>query len=75
MDEAFAAIAEKLCLELGECLTRHGYSLFHTDRQDALKGQITAVKSLDNPIRKLVGNSLNPFWNYLCFCLHSFSFP
>ncbi|XP_062856886.1 T-complex protein 11-like protein 1 [Trichomycterus rosablanca] len=61
VDEAFTAIAEKLCLELGECLTRHGFSPFHTDRQDALKGQITAVKSLDNPIRKLVDSRIQAY--------------
>lgn len=55
-DETFSAIGEKLCLELGECLTQHGFSPFHPDRQNALKGQIAAVKSQDNPIRKLVGN-------------------
>lgn len=57
-DETFTAIGEKLCLELGECLTQHGFSPFHPDKQNDLKGQIAAVKSQDNPIRKLVGKYL-----------------
>ncbi|TSQ92653.1 T-complex protein 11-like protein 1 [Bagarius yarrelli] len=60
-DETFAAIGEKLCLELGECLTRHGFSPFHPDRQNALKGQIAAVKSQDNPIRKLVDSRIQTY--------------
>ncbi|KAK2838431.1 hypothetical protein Q7C36_013245 [Tachysurus vachellii] len=60
-DETFTAIGEKLCLELGECLTRHGFSPFQPDRQNALKGQIAAVKSQDNPIRKLVDSRIQSF--------------
>ncbi|XP_053362283.1 T-complex protein 11-like protein 1 [Clarias gariepinus] len=60
-DEAFTAIGEKLCLELGECLTQHGFSPFHPDRQNTLKGQIAAVKSQDNPIRKLVDSRIQAY--------------
>ncbi|XP_036424005.1 T-complex protein 11-like protein 1 [Colossoma macropomum] len=61
VDETFAAIGEKLCLELGECLSQHGFSPFHTDRQSALKGQIAAVKSQDNPIRKLIDSRIQAY--------------
>ncbi|KAF4094345.1 hypothetical protein AMELA_G00012080 [Ameiurus melas] len=60
-DETFTAIGEKLCLELGECLTQHGFSPFHPDRQNALKGQIAAVKSQDNPIHKLVDSRIQAY--------------
>ncbi|XP_060784264.1 T-complex protein 11-like protein 1 [Neoarius graeffei] len=60
-DETFTAIGEKLCLELGECLTQHGFSPFHPDRQNDLKGQIAAVKSQDNPIRKLVDSRIQAY--------------
>ncbi|XP_026880804.2 T-complex protein 11-like protein 1 isoform X2 [Electrophorus electricus] len=60
-DEAFAAVGEKLCLELGACLSQHGFSPFHPNRQSALKGQITAVKSQDNPIRKLIDSRIQAY--------------
>lgn len=55
MDETFAAVAEKLCVELRGCLSQHGFSPFSSDRENALKGQIVAAKSADNPIRKVIG--------------------
>ncbi|XP_076878288.1 T-complex protein 11-like protein 1 [Brachyhypopomus gauderio] len=60
-DEAFTAIGEKLCLELGECLSQHGFSPFHSNRQSALKGQIAAVRSQDNPIRKLIESRIQAY--------------
>uniref|UniRef100_A0A8B9KRT0 T-complex 11, testis-specific-like 1 n=2 Tax=Astyanax mexicanus TaxID=7994 RepID=A0A8B9KRT0_ASTMX len=65
LDEAFSSIGEKLCLELGECLSQHGFSPFHTDRQSALKGQVAAVQSADNPIRKLIDSRIQAY--LLCF--------
>lgn len=54
-DETFAAVAEKLCVELRGCLSQHGFSPFSSDRENTLKGQIVAAKSADNPIRKVIG--------------------
>ncbi len=54
-DETFAAVAEKLCVELRGCLSQHGFSPFSSDKENTLKGQIVAAKSADNPIRKVIG--------------------
>lgn len=60
-EEAFTAIGEKLCLELGDCLTQHGFSPFNPDHQSALKGQISAVQSQENPIRKLIESRIHAY--------------
>lgn len=50
-----------MCLELRGCLSQHGFSPFPSDRENALKGQIVAAKSADNPIRKVIGKR-SPLW-------------
>ncbi|XP_055049101.1 T-complex protein 11-like protein 1 [Misgurnus anguillicaudatus] len=60
-DEAFATIGEKMCLELRECLSQHGFSPFSTDRESTLKGQIIAAKSADNPIRKVIDSRIQTY--------------
>ncbi|KTF85512.1 hypothetical protein cypCar_00020718 [Cyprinus carpio] len=60
-DEAFAAVAEKLCVELRGCLFWHGFSPFPSDRENTLKGQILAVKSADNPIRKVIDSRIQTY--------------
>ncbi|KAG1938151.1 T-complex protein 11-like protein 1 [Pimephales promelas] len=60
-DETFAAVAEKLCLELRGCLSQHGFSPFPSDRENTLKGQIAAAKSADNPIRKVIDSRIQAY--------------
>ncbi|ROL51601.1 T-complex protein 11-like protein 1 [Anabarilius grahami] len=60
-DETFAAVAEKLCLELRGCLSQHGFSPFPSDRENTLKGQIVAAKSADNPIRKVIDSRIQMY--------------
>lgn len=60
-DEAFATIGEKMCLELRECLSQHGFSPFSTGRESTLKGQIIAAKSADNPIRKVIDSRIHTY--------------
>ncbi|TRY98467.1 hypothetical protein DNTS_020558, partial [Danionella cerebrum] len=60
-EETFAAIAEKLCLEIRGCLSQHGYSPFSSERENTLKGQIVAAKSADNPIRKVIDSRIQSF--------------
>ncbi|XP_051975810.1 T-complex protein 11-like protein 1 [Xyrauchen texanus] len=60
-DDTFAAIGEKLCLELKGCLSQHGFSPFSADRESTLKGQIVAVKSADNPIRKVIDSRIQSY--------------
>ncbi|XP_047453104.1 T-complex protein 11-like protein 1 [Mugil cephalus] len=54
MQEALATIGEKLCVELSQCLSQHGYSPFLPDRKNTLKGQISAIMQPDNTVRKLM---------------------
>ncbi|KAI2648437.1 T-complex protein 11-like protein 1 [Labeo rohita] len=60
-DETFAAVAEKLCVELRGCLSQHGFSPFSSDRENTLKGQIVAAKSADNPIRKVIDSRIQTY--------------
>lgn len=55
--EVLATIGEKLCVELSQCLSQHGYSPFSADRKSALKGQISAAIQPDNTVRMLMGKS------------------
>uniref|UniRef100_A0A7N8XT96 T-complex 11, testis-specific-like 1 n=1 Tax=Mastacembelus armatus TaxID=205130 RepID=A0A7N8XT96_9TELE len=52
--EALANIGEKLCVELSQCLSQHGYSPFSADRRSTLKGQVLATIQPDNTVRKLM---------------------
>ncbi|KAJ8416257.1 hypothetical protein AAFF_G00382790 [Aldrovandia affinis] len=61
VDEAFATIAEQMCMEVGGSLAQHGFSPFSADRLSALKGQIIAVKLPDNSIRKLIDSRIQTF--------------
>ncbi len=57
--EALATIGEKLCVELSQCLSQHGYSPFSADRKSTLRGQISAIVHADNTVRKLMGKNSN----------------
>ncbi|KAA8590568.1 T-complex protein 11-like protein 1 [Etheostoma spectabile] len=66
--EALATIGEKLCVELSQCLSRHGYSPLSADLKSTLKGQISATIQPDNRIRKLMESRVQ---NYLLASLES----
>ncbi|XP_072242700.1 T-complex protein 11-like protein 1 [Leuresthes tenuis] len=66
--EALATIGEKLCIELSQCLSQHGYSPFSADRTSTLKGQILAVTQPDNKVRKLMDSRIQ---SYLLAALES----
>lgn len=59
--EALATIGEKLCVELSQCLSQHGYSPFSADRKSILKGQISATVQPDNTVRKLMGKNTDTY--------------
>lgn len=66
-----ATIGEKLCVELSQCLSQHGYSPFAADRKGPLRGQISAIMQPDNTVRKLMGKKRSGGGrggvDYLCF--------
>ncbi|XP_068459705.1 T-complex protein 11-like protein 1 [Clinocottus analis] len=66
--EALATIGEKLCVELSQRLSQHGYSPFTADRKDTLRGQISAIMQPDNTVRKLMESRVQ---NYLLTSLES----
>lgn len=66
--EALVTIGEKLCVELSQCLSHHGYSPFSADRKSTLKGQISAVIQPENTVRKLMESRVQ---NYLLAYLES----
>lgn len=59
--EALATIGEKLCVELSQCLSQHGYSPFSADRKNTLRSQISATVHPDNTVRKLMGKSSDTY--------------
>ncbi|KAG7523395.1 hypothetical protein JOB18_045872 [Solea senegalensis] len=59
--EALATIGEKLCVELSQCLSQHGYSPFSADRKDILKGQISATVQSDNTVRRLMDSRVQTY--------------
>ncbi|XP_029009778.1 T-complex protein 11-like protein 1 [Betta splendens] len=61
VEDALAAIGEKLCVELSQCLSQHGYSPFSADRMNTLKGQISATSQPDNSVRKLMESRVQAY--------------
>ncbi|XP_044049419.1 T-complex protein 11-like protein 1 isoform X1 [Siniperca chuatsi] len=59
--EALATIGEKLCVELSQCLSQHGYSPFSADRKTTLRGQISATMQPDNSVRKLMDSRVQSY--------------
>lgn len=60
-EEALVTIGEKLCLELSQCLSQHGYSPFSADRKSSLRGQISAIIQPGNAVRKLMGKNSDTY--------------
>ncbi|KAK7891981.1 hypothetical protein WMY93_023944 [Mugilogobius chulae] len=60
--EALASIGEKVCVELNDCLSQHGYSPFSTEKKSTLKGQIIATILPDNAVRKLIESRVQSYF-------------
>ncbi|KAG7214871.1 hypothetical protein INR49_005140 [Caranx melampygus] len=60
-EEALATIGEKLCVELSQCLSQHGYPPFSADQNSILKGQISALIQPDNTVRKLMDSRIQTY--------------
>lgn len=61
LKDALTAIGEKVCLEVSSCLSLCGFTPFTTDKEIVLKGQIQAVASPDNPIRRIMDSRILTF--------------
>ncbi|XP_014647970.1 PREDICTED: T-complex protein 11-like protein 1 [Ceratotherium simum simum] len=54
LEDALSGVGEKVCLEVNSHLALCGFSPLTTDKETALKGQIQAVASPDDPIRRIM---------------------
>ncbi|XP_036182198.1 T-complex protein 11-like protein 1 isoform X1 [Myotis myotis] len=61
LKDALTTIGEKVCLEVSSCLSLCGFTPFTTDKEIVLKGQIQAVASPDNPIRRIMDSRILTF--------------
>ncbi|XP_020512001.2 T-complex protein 11-like protein 1 [Labrus bergylta] len=59
--EALATIGEKLCVDLTECLSKHGYAPFSAEQQNTFRGQISATIQPDNTVRKLIDSRVQSY--------------
>ncbi|XP_007941468.1 T-complex protein 11-like protein 1 [Orycteropus afer afer] len=74
LKDALTAIGEKVCVEVSSCLTLCG-TPFTTDMETVLKGQIQAVASPDNPIRKIMDSRILTFLETCLALGHQKPFP
>ncbi|KAB1272859.1 T-complex protein 11-like protein 1 [Camelus dromedarius] len=61
LEDALTTVGEKVCLEVSSCLSLCGFSPLTTDKEAVLKGQVHAVASPDNPIRRIVESRILTF--------------
>ncbi|XP_070283847.1 T-complex protein 11-like protein 1 isoform X1 [Myotis yumanensis] len=61
LKDALTTIGEKVCLEVSSCLSLCGFTPFTTDKEIVLKGQIQAVASPDNPVRRIMDSRILTF--------------
>ncbi|XP_041054164.1 T-complex protein 11-like protein 1 isoform X1 [Carcharodon carcharias] len=59
--EAMVSMSEQICVEVNNCLSQHGFSLLTTEKETVLKGQIQAISSSDNSVRKLIDVRIQTF--------------
>ncbi|XP_036896365.1 T-complex protein 11-like protein 1 isoform X2 [Sturnira hondurensis] len=61
LKDALTTIGEKVCLEVSSHLSLCGLAPFTTDKETVLKGQIQAVASPDDPIRRIMDSRILAF--------------
>ncbi|KAM5319898.1 T-complex protein 11-like protein 1 isoform 1-T5 [Glossophaga mutica] len=61
LKDALTTIGEKVCLEVSSRLSLCGFAPFTTDKETVLKGQIQAVASPDDPIRRIMDSRILAF--------------
>ncbi|KAF6106617.1 t-complex 11 like 1 [Phyllostomus discolor] len=59
--DALTTIGEKVCLEVSSRLSLCGFAPFTADKETVLKGQIQAVASPDDPIRRIMDSRILAF--------------
>lgn len=61
LEDALTSIGEKVCLEVSSCLSMCGSSPFSVSKETVLKGQIQALASPDDPIRRIMESRILTF--------------
>ncbi|GAB1286641.1 T-complex protein 11-like protein 1 [Apodemus speciosus] len=61
LEDALTSIGEKVCLEMSSCLSLCGSSPFSVNKETVLKGQIQALASPDDPIRRIMESRILTF--------------
>ncbi|XP_036984143.2 T-complex protein 11-like protein 1 isoform X1 [Artibeus jamaicensis] len=61
LKDALTTIGEKVCLEVSSRLSLCGFAPFTKDKETVLKGQIQAVASPDDPIRRIMDSRILAF--------------
>lgn len=61
LKDALTTIGEKVCLEVSSCLSQCGFAPFTMEKEIVLKGQIQAVASPDDPIRRIMDSRILTF--------------
>ncbi|XP_042547370.1 T-complex protein 11-like protein 1 isoform X2 [Dipodomys spectabilis] len=61
LENALTSTGEKVCLEVSSRLSQCGFSPFSTDKETVLKGQILAVASPEDPIRRIMESRIITF--------------
>lgn len=61
VQEALATIGEKLCVDLSQCLSQHGYPPLSAEQQNTVRGQISATVQPDNTVRKLMDSRVQSY--------------
>ncbi|KAM4018455.1 T-complex protein 11-like protein 1 isoform 1-T4 [Anomaloglossus baeobatrachus] len=60
-EEALATISEKICVELSNYRSQHGFTPFSGEREEALRGQIRTASSPSNQIYRLIDSRIQTF--------------
>ncbi|XP_061628366.1 T-complex protein 11-like protein 1 isoform X1 [Phyllopteryx taeniolatus] len=61
LQETLVTTGEKLCMELSQCLSQHGYATLSTDHKNTLMGQISATIEPDNTVRQLMDSRVQSY--------------
>ncbi|XP_061678833.1 T-complex protein 11-like protein 1 isoform X3 [Syngnathoides biaculeatus] len=61
LQETLVTTGEKLCVELNQCLSQHGYAILSTDQKTTLMGQISATTDPDNTVRQLIDSRVQSY--------------
>ncbi|XP_023593896.1 T-complex protein 11-like protein 1 isoform X3 [Trichechus manatus latirostris] len=75
LKDALTTIGEKVCVEVSSCLSLCGFTPFTTDQETVLKGQIQAVASPEDPIRRIMDSRILTFLETYLASGHQKPFP